>query len=210
MDARGSILLAGQDFGRGVYAFARFRPSGRIDPGLGGRDGLELPEDIKEFAPDVSDIAIQPDGRFVIATDEGSAELVRRNRDGSIDRGFGGGGAAVCAPEAPLSQPRVKPFVAVEVLADGSLVAAGGPGSCGLVRYLPSGIPDPDFGSGGAFDLEALGLPRPQALSIGSAGQITLACWDRAKQTMRIVRFTSKGALDSGFGTTGSVPLSGF
>lgn len=210
MDARGSILVAGQDFGRGVYAFARFRPSGRIDPSLGGSDGLELPEDINEFAPDASDIAIQPDGGFVIATDEGSTELIRRNRNGSVDRGFGSGGAAVCAPEAPLSQPRVKPFVAVEALADGSLVAAGGQGSCGLVRYLPSGVPDPDFGSGGAVDLEALGLPRPQALSIGPAGQITLACWDRAAQTMRIVRFTSAGRLDPGFGTAGSVPLSGF
>jgi uncharacterized delta-60 repeat protein len=210
IDARGRILVAGQDFGRGVYAFARFRPSGRIDPSLGGSDGLELPEDIKEFAPNASDIAIQPDGGFVIATNEASTELMRRNRDGSLDRGFGSGGAAVCAPEAPLSQPRTKPFVAVEALTDGSLVATGGRGACGLVRYLPNGTPDPAFGSGGAVDLEALGLPRPQALSIGSAGQITLACWDRATQTMRITRFTSNGRLDLGFGTVGSVPLSGF
>lgn len=72
MDARGSFLLAGQDFGRGVYAFARFRPSGRIDPSLGDRDGLEIPGDVEGFAPDASDVAIQPDGGFVIATDEGA------------------------------------------------------------------------------------------------------------------------------------------
>jgi uncharacterized delta-60 repeat protein len=208
-DARGGILVAGQDFGLGIYAFARLRPSGRIDPSLGGRDGFQVPEG-EGYAPKVSDIAIQPGGSFVIAVDEASTELRRRNRHGLIDKGFGSDGAAVCAPETLFPRLSTKPFVAVEPLPDGSLIAAGGRGPCGLARYLPNGTPDPAFGTEGRVDLEALGLPRPVALSIGPTGKIALAGWDPATQTVKIASVTPDGRLDLGFGTAGSVSLSGF
>jgi hypothetical protein len=77
------------------------------------------------------------------------------------------------------------------------------------VRYLNDGSPDPGFGTGGFVDLEALGLPRPEALAVSTAGQITLGGWDPARGGFLVTRFSPGGRIDPSFGVAGSVVLGG-
>ena len=217
VDAAGRLVIAGADYDLGFHTFGRFRPDGSVDPSLGGRNGLEIdeesyyePEPGQEALPAVSDLAIQPDGAFVLASKGDASELRRRNRDGSVDHGFGADGVLTCGPAAALGQPLEKEFVSVASTLGGALVATGGRAECGLVRYLPDGSPDPGFGSGGGVDLEALGLPQPRAMALGPEGEVVLAGWDATSRTVKISRFSSDGHLDSGFGTGGTVSLAGF
>lgn len=157
---------------------------------------------------------MEPDGQFVLAS-EGDlfgriTELRRRNGDGSVDAGFGVGGAAVCSPFAYGTPHRAEPFVGVHVGADSSILAAGGLGACGLVRYLPDGTLDPAFGAAGKVDLEALGLPRPQELAVGPGGEPVLAGWDPVTKTVKVARFSVGGRLDASFGTGGVVSVVGY
>jgi len=217
MDPAGRLVIAGADYDLGFHTFGRFRPDGSVDPSLGGRDGLEVreedyyePEPGQEALPAVSDLAIQPDGAFVLASEGYASELRRRNRNGSVDHGFGVDGVLACAPVATAGQPQEEEFVAVASTAAGDLVATGGRAGCGLVRYLPDGSPDAGFGSGGGVDLEALGLPQPRAMALGPGGEIVLAGWDPETRAVDISRFTADGQLDRGFGRNGTTSLSGF
>lgn len=217
MDPAGRLVIAGSDYDLGFHTFGRFRPDGSFDPSLGGREGLEVreedyyePEPGQEALPSVSDLAIQPDGAFVLASQGEASELRRRNRNGSVDHRFGVDGVLTCAPVATSGQPQEKEFVSVASTAAGDLVATGGRAGCGLVRYLPDGSPDPGFGSNGGVDLEALGLPRALALALGPEGEIVLAGWDATTRTVSISRFSSTGQLDGGFGINGTTSLAGF
>ncbi len=217
MDPAGRLVIAGADYDLGFHTFGRFRPDGSVDPTLGGREGLEVreedyyePEPGQEALPAVSDLAIQPDGAFVLASQGYASELRRRNRDGSVDHGFGADGVLTCAPAATAGQPLEREFVSVASTAGGALVAAGGRAECGLVRYLPDGSPDLAFGSGGRVDLEALGLPQPRAMALGPEGEVVLAGWDAATRTVTISRFSSDGQLDGSFGSDGTASLAGF
>ncbi len=42
MDPRGSLVVKGSDEEIGWQTFVRFRPDGRVDPGVGGKDGLNI------------------------------------------------------------------------------------------------------------------------------------------------------------------------
>jgi len=217
MDPAGRLVIAGADYDLGYHTFGRFRPDGSFDPSLGGREGLQVreadyyePEPGQEALPGVSDLAIQPDGAFVLASQGDASELRRRNRNGSVDHGFGADGVLACAPISTAGQPQEKEFVSVASTAAGDLVATGGRAGCGLVRYLPDGSPDPGFGSGGGVDLEALGLPQPRAMALGPGGEVVLAGWDTDTRTVKISRFNSEGRLDGAFGSNGTTSLAGF
>ena len=217
MDARGYFVVVGSDETLGYTTFARFRPRGGIDPTLGGADGLRVDEPRygeaekpgEEVVFRASVLAIQPDGGFVLAINSGGTAISRRNRDGSLDAGFGNGGEAVCAPGAVQEGP-IALFDALGASPDGSIFAAGGRGSCGLVRYLPDGEPDAAFGVGGRVNLEALGLPRPLALALMPDGKIILAGWDTMTRSVKFTRFFADGHIDPSFGSGGVFALPGF
>ncbi|MGV1047934.1 MAG: hypothetical protein ACOYD4_05350 [Solirubrobacterales bacterium] len=217
IDARGYFVVVGGDEDLGFTTFARFRPRGGIDPSLGGPEGLEIeeprygepPQPGDEVVSKASALAIQPDGGFVLAIDSGGTALTRRHRDGSLDAGFGDGGEAVCARGAVQEGP-TELFDALAAAPDGSVLAAGGRGACGLVRYLPAGEPDPAFGDAGHVDLEALGLPRPLALALAPGGEIVLAGWDARTRSVEFARLSADGQLDPAFGSGGVTALAGF
>lgn len=215
VDPRGYFVVAGSN--EAGTTFARFRPGGGIDPGLGGPDGLEVDapgyrepkKPGEEALPPILALAIQPDRAFVLALDSGGAAISRRKRDGSLDTGFGNGGEAYCGPETDQQGPTA-PFDALGVAPDGAILAAGGRAACGLVRYLPGGEPDPAFVDGGHVNLEALGFPRPLALGMGPDGEVVLAGWDGEIGSVEFVRLTADGRLDPAFGSGGTIHVAGF
>jgi uncharacterized delta-60 repeat protein len=150
----GKIVAAGNAF-CGHYchwiALARYDPDGSLDTsfGYGGTTtGSIVASDLAQA------VARQPDGRIVVAgstnhaLDAGQSLLVRYTQRGTLDGGFGSGGAVV----TDIGGWSFADAVAVQP--NGRIVAAGGFGehdgvNLMLARYRPNGSPDPSFGRGG-------------------------------------------------------------
>jgi uncharacterized delta-60 repeat protein len=225
MDPRGSFVVKGSDEEIGEQTFARFRPNGKLDPSLGGKEGLDIepprseegeqveePTSKREYVPSASHIAITAD-RGLVLTDEsfggsGEAIISRRKPTGYLEKSFGTDGKAICQlPEGTSTQ---MPFDAVAVAPDNSILAAGGIGPCGLVRFTPTGQLDPAFGTGGEVDLEALGLPRAATMSLAPDGDVVVGGWNPKTKAAEFARLTPDGHLDPTFGSGGITSVSGF
>jgi len=170
-------------------------------------------------------VAIQPDGRIVVAgyscdtgtcgpSGDSSFRLVRYTSDGGLDTDFGAGGTVTTAVGVGRSQA-----FDVGVRSDGSIVAAGvasadvsDPGSFALVGYRANGALDTTFGSGGrvvtkvgsGFDAISDLVPGPGD-AVVAVGQAATASGDR----FALARYDRRGALDGGFGlrvVAGSAP----
>lgn len=163
-------------------------------------------------------LALQPDGKVVLAgyirTCAGPCNynflVVRFNTDGTVDNTFGTNGAAVIDWFG-----QDESAYAVAVQADGKIVVAGGGMNSSpsptnilgfkLMRYLPNGTLDPDFGNGGrvyeSFD-DVGGTPR--AMLIEPDGKIVVAGTDD-NSMLFVARFNTNGGLDTGFGTNGRI-----
>ncbi|HEY5709391.1 MAG TPA: hypothetical protein VIS51_08340 [Solirubrobacterales bacterium] len=206
MEPSGRFVVSGSDWELAYHSFARFLPSGVIDPTLGGWDGLDIPEGEgsgEEIVPNAAALEVQPDGKFVLSVKHSPA-LMRRNRDGSLDTGFGEGGTVVCEAQPPKTYPPERLSLgAVVALPDNSLLVAGGAGPCGLARYLPNGTLDRSFGDAGKVDVEAQGMARPRSMSVDAVGSLFLAGWDRSTQSVEVARYSASGQLDGGFGSAG-------
>lgn len=107
-------------------------------------------------------MALQPDGKIVLATEAWPAfgAVARLNSDGSLDESFGAGGTVV--------DRRMPPLKAVALQPDGRIVAVAGEGFK-LTRYLDDGHPDSSFGEG-----RVAGTYDPQASAFAGAGPETV------------------------------------
>lgn len=208
MGPKGRFVVAGGDWELEYSSLARFLPGGRFDPSFGGREGLMIDDEDLEGGPAATGraLTVQPDEKVVVATGSGPSELVRRNRNGAVDVGFGTTGVVTCGSPPSYGAPNHL-FDSVVALADGSVIAAGGSGECGLVRYLANGAPDPAFGANGMVDVEAAGMSHPQATAARGGAGIALAGWDDTTGTIRVARYTDAGGLDPTFGTGGIVSV---
>ena len=170
-------------------------------------------------------VAIQPDGRIVVAgyscdtgtcgpTGDSSFRLVRYTSDGGLDTDFGAGGMVTTAVGVGRSQA-----FDLAVRGDGSIVAAGvasadagDPGSFALVGYRANGALDTTFGSGGrvvtkvgsGFDAVSDLVPGPGD-AVVAVGQAATASGDR----FALARYDRRGALDGGFGEGGTTIVAG-
>jgi uncharacterized delta-60 repeat protein len=143
----GSLVLAttietGQD--SADVALARLTPTGNLDPGFSD-DGVAL-HDLggNDFA---GKLALQPDGKLVMAARTGPAGLLsvaRFTSDGAIDAGFGNGGrVGVDVGGTPPAD--------VLVQANGKLLAIGynDGGRAYVLRVQPGGTLDSTFSGDG-------------------------------------------------------------
>ena len=120
----GKVVAAGGSFasdGGSNFALARYNRDGRLDSGFGG-DGRVVTVFDGSNSNNAGALAVQPDGKLVAA---GGARftfaLARYNRDGSLDRSFGGDGRVVTS----VSDASFASVTALVVQPDGKLVAAG-------------------------------------------------------------------------------------
>ena len=164
-------------------------------------------------------VAIQPDDKIVVAgfgsTDpEIGLELdfiiARYTAAGALDTSFGTGG--IVATDI-LGDDNV--ITALALQSDGKIVATGyAYDGVKLVfataRYTNTGVLDTSFGSGGIvttafFSADA----QANAIAIQSDGKIVVAGLGKnTNNDFSIVRYTSAGALDTGFGTGGKKQVS--
>jgi uncharacterized delta-60 repeat protein len=157
------------------------------------------------------DIALQRDGRILVAgyktngTDR-DMFVIRYNRDGTPDTGFGTNGA--CIYDGGSGNDGA---YALAVQADGKIVLAGeasnGSNSDVIVLRLdPNGTLDPDFGSNGIYTYDGgNGYDAVIDLLVQPDGRI-VACGSSSNGTdndLMVLRLNADGVLDSTFRTDG-------
>lgn len=189
--ADGGVLLAGTSptldpiVGTRVHGvLARYKPDGTLDPAFGD-DGL-VRVDVTPEDDFVRAVAVQPDGKIVVAGGANGGFIARYDSQGALDPGFGTGGIVM---EGSL------PFIgAMVVQPNGRIVVAGG----GFVRrYHANGTFDTAFP--GAF----YGL---QDLATAADGDI-VATGQGDRGRVVVIRYNNNATLDTAFGAGGVVLL---
>jgi len=192
---------------------ARAAP-GDLDPTFGG-DGV-VRTDLTPAEDDGFAVAIQPDGKIVVAGVKGNGgpnprfAIVRYETDGSLDPSFGGGDGKVSIDFTPGFD---EVFI-VRIQANGKIVVAGpaaysGNSRFALARLTSDGSLDPTFGGDGkvmtditpSYDvLNGMALqPNGKIVVVGSVS----AGPDNGK--IGVLRYRSDGSLDPAFGGDGMV-----
>ncbi|MFT4101619.1 MAG: Calx-beta domain-containing protein [Burkholderiaceae bacterium] len=204
----GRIVVAGFTRNGLPFSFAltRYHPDGSLDTGFGAAGKVTGGITGRAFA-----VAIQADGRIVVAGDDPTIEQVkvaRLNADGSIDASFGVAGQVTTdvAGSGDLAANLV-------VQPNGAILVSGDPigglpvGSTSLVRYTAVGSLDAGFGSGGVLTLD--GRRVGEGLALQADGRIVLAgTVDTAQAAMTgfaLMRLMPDGSPDTGFGDAGAV-----
>ena len=202
----GSVVAAGQSGGSTLVE--RLTAAGQPDPSFGSGGQITGPSGTGRA------VAIQSDGKIVVAGGGPGMFVERLNADGARDTGFGSGGVAVAGP---LGGSAVANAVAVQP--DGKIVVAGSvvPSDpsrgtvIALARFNANGSLDTSFGSGGA-EVADFGLPYAVALGVAvqADGKIVFAGHEQGSTTYAyfnglVGRLNSTGSLDTTFAGSGVV-----
>ncbi len=159
---------------------------------------------------DQADVALQPDGRFVLAGRRNendttfSLVIARYERSGALDRTFGKRGRL--RTDVALSRDH---GTSVALAPDGAIVTAGSDGSTATVaRFSPNGRPDPGFGVNGRTRLAVEGARETvaSAVAIGADARVVLAGSAGAPfagDDWLVAGFEADGALARDFGDAG-------
>jgi uncharacterized delta-60 repeat protein len=213
-----TIVVGTTDAGGGGlnFALARYNADGTLDTSF-SFDGI-VATDFAGTNEIANAVALQPDGKIVVAGFTESASVVnddvavaRYNPDGTLDNGFGTNGKVT----TDFAGRNDEAF-GVAVQADGKIVVVGGadlpaPGGTGAVdedfavaRYNPDGTLDPGFGTGGKVTTD-FGSPFDQAfgVAIQADGKIVAAGSDLGD--FALARYNPDGSADGTFGTGGKV-----
>ncbi len=211
--------------GTDEFVVARYTANGAIDPtfGTGGMVTTHPPTDHPAF----SGLAIQADGKVVLAGFEGGLDpdgvdrqgeyLLRYNPDGSLDGTFASDGIAYLVnPEMLADSPG-----GVAIQSDGWIVAGGVFGDANyfnhftVVRVSPSGILDPGYGTGGWASVTFGYGTDVNAMALQPDGRVLLAGYARPNGTtyptdVALVRFLASAPQIGSFtATPNPVPAGG-
>lgn len=205
----GSIVAVGAE--AGDLLVARYLPDGSLDPDFDGPSGSangSFALDITAGNDRAMAVALQPDGRIVIAGVSGDAPsyvpiILRLLPDGSLDRSFAGDGSLVATDRRNASVE--------DMLVDraGRIVIAGRGSNyttAYVARFDADGTPDHTFGQRGWIvdDIHgALGMPAGTSvvngIAIDSRGRLlaTGSATDNATNGAAFTaRYTEQGARD--------------
>jgi uncharacterized delta-60 repeat protein len=164
-----------------------------------------------DFSPasdNANSIALQPDGKIVVAGDSNSSgnfALARYNADGSLDASFGGTGKVTTDFGWTYSWAR-----SVALQADGKIVAAGATGDgsnyqFALARYNADGSLDTSFDGDGKVTTNFGNRGFANSVAMGPDGKIVAAGtsgpWWRS--SVAVARYNADGSLDTTFNGTG-------
>ena len=225
VQSNGQIIAAGSSFSNSKtvedFIVARYNADGSLDKRF-GKNG-KITTDFFRNVDVINAIAIQPDGRIVVA---GVAQLggsggtprvfalARYRSDGQPDTSFGNGGALTTSFGGNFAAAS-----ALMVQPDGKIVVAGTvdfnpdfPNSgldFALARYNANGTLDGSFGKGGQVVFDFFGsFDQANAAVLQPDGRIIVAgsaSYDSFNQDIgfALARFNADGSTDFGFGSGG-------
>ncbi|MFO1312151.1 MAG: hypothetical protein U1F41_08825 [Burkholderiales bacterium] len=205
--------------GEWARVIARYNADGAVDPSFVGPASMIVPGN---RVPAGALLAAQPDGKFVVADtvlkDFGTYIVVSRFlADGRPDTSFGEGGVAPGPYVFPLFN-----LYATEVLVTraGAIVVVGNANAKlttlpVVVRFMPTGALDTQFGEGGMISVDVPSAGFPSSVAVRGVEQANGAVVVVGKQApgfsnpdaVFAFRVTASGAIDHGFGTDGFVKV---
>jgi uncharacterized delta-60 repeat protein len=211
----GKIVAAGsssdRNTGESRFALARYTKNGALDPTFG--TGGKLTTDFGRTIGGATSVALQPDGKIVVAGGVGGSPtgvdiaLARYDPSGSLDPTFGSGGKVVTDLRASHEAA-----LAIVLEQDGKVVVAGYTRPFGsyadfvLARYTPTGALDQSFGRGGSVstDFQQDWTDMAEGVAFGPGGKIVAAGTGRPDDSggpgvIDVARYEANGNLDSSF-----------
>jgi uncharacterized delta-60 repeat protein len=215
--ADGKLILAGGAWvseHQGGFAVSRYTRGGELDATF-GRGGTAVtpyrkPRPGKFSLALVGGVALQPDGRIVVAgVSDYRVALARYRRNGTLDATFGTGGKV----EVGSGLLRDVGVNAVALQRDGKIVVAGyGPARkqshFTVARFTSRGAIDRSFGNGGKVATVLGYSSYPSALAIQEDGKIVAAGRVEVPNSgsqLGLARYLPNGQADRDFGTEGTV-----
>jgi uncharacterized delta-60 repeat protein len=211
------FLAIGMAFPTTVARAGTVAQVGMLDLTFGGGDGMATVGFWNDAGSSIparpADVAVQPDGKIVVAGTAGSRfRVARLNPNGRLDSTFGvGGESSVWFPGTPRAE-------AMALQPDGKILVVGTAYDVGpfrvdstvvVARFDSDGALDPTFGTDGKvktaipFDQDFEG----KAVALQSDGKIVVAGTDVIvnDEHLALVRYGPDGSLDATFGTDGLV-----
>ena len=186
----------------------RFTENGNVDKSFGNK-GLIVTAISTE--KDVgSSVAIQLDGRIVVVgtTDHKPTTdivLIRYNKNGSLDYGFGIGGIVITDIKSSMDIGK-----SLAIQSDGKLIVSGFTHIINkffmtLLRYDSNGELDPTFGNSGIVITDINGRRGKMDLALQNDGKIILVGPSEVENShhFTVLRFNNNGSLDKSFGNNG-------
>ena len=178
----------------------RYTADGDLDVEWGGTGSVAFPSG-GSTNERLTGMALQPDGKVVVASGRANDRIARYQPDGTLDVSFGTEG--VMAIGVPIS------IGDLAVQEDGKIIAAiSGENGLGTLRLEPSGGFDATYGEGGfaLVSVEGSGNHLSE-IEIQPDGRIVGGGWAKTNDgtLFALVRFTPQGLPDSSFGTDGLV-----
>jgi uncharacterized delta-60 repeat protein len=201
-------------------ALARYNADGSLDQSFGSggvviSDFVESTRATKSHIPAsfdaAHDVALQADGRIAVSgTVDDDPAVIRYLPNGALDESFAAAGVAKLAA-------RFEPFSALEVLADGRLLVAGGSSSGAplLVRYLPNGVLDASFSDDGIVAMPGGPCAAARDMAIADDRLVLVAgkvgCGGRfaPDPIATLARYSPDGDPDTTFSEDGSLEVPG-
>ncbi len=224
LQSDGKIVVSGDGFGNGNEQFflVRFSSNGSLDTSFG--NGGKVVNDFQGNSALLRTVAIQPDGKIVVAgtvsSQKGNSDLdaivIRYNADGSLDNSFDGDGIVT----TDITTGRNDYISGLLLFPDGKIIITGATGNTGdslfngkfaVVRYLPNGQLDASFGSGGkvVFPFSNNSADQSFAATRQTDGKtiLTGTTFSGSSFELAVVRLNPDGSPDASFGTNGRASM---
>jgi uncharacterized delta-60 repeat protein len=205
-----------------LWSPALLRPAAAADGNLDSSFGIggQVTTDVNASFDNAKAVAIQPDGKIVVAGSVfGSSSapgvsdfaVARYNSDGSLDATFGTDGKVQIDFATSYDETS-----ALALQPDGKIIVAGratpndGSDDFGLIRLDANGALDTAFGNGGkvATDFGSAFLEQATGVALQSDGKIVAVGYTYTFDTgtdFALARYNPDGSLDATFGNGGKV-----
>ena len=209
--------MAGGHYEDADVVLARYSATGALDPAFDG-DGVRV-DDFGRVWSEAGDVAVQPDGRIVLAglvIRNGSSEFAaaRFLTDGTPDSSFAGNGRLEFPAGEYGSEAKAVLIQADERIVLGGAATGFGAGDNGfaLSRHMADGTADPGFGDNGIVVTPRYIDGTVTDLLQQSDGKLIAAglYFDLYGAYAALARYHTDGRIDSTFGTDGTGLWSSF
>jgi uncharacterized delta-60 repeat protein len=177
-------------------ALARLKPDGSPDPTFGGGDGKVLTQEFLGSLFSATDLALQPDGRIVVAGAAINRELTnldfavaRYNADGTLDQTFGTGGKIKTdffGGRDAAYAVALQPGLGIVLAGEATVVS---PNDFALARYAPSATEPPTL-----VQFSADSFSASEALAEGAGAHIIVTRTGDISGTATVEYSTADGS----------------
>ena len=199
----GGVVMAGTAIRTGeapAVIVARALANGSLDASFGQGGGVVLP--YSEADDSVVSILANAGG-YLVATRRGT--VIRLTDAGAIDTAFGSGGRITGILAGASGGSIARLLAPIDVFKRFLVAGDTQDGGFAFVRMFPNGSVDPSFASGGRTGptyprgalVDAVLLPGNGVMAVGTVDP------GGSQFDMALARYSSSGALDSGFGVGG-------